>query len=36
LTLVKAVLGWEPQVSLDEGLAKTYEWAEKHRKELEL
>lgn len=36
LTLVKAVLGWEPKVSLDEGLAKTYEWAKEHRGELEL
>ncbi|MFC2066733.1 NAD-dependent epimerase/dehydratase family protein [Chloroflexota bacterium] len=26
LTLVKKVLGWEPQVSLDEGLEKTYHW----------
>ncbi len=26
LTLVKKVLGWEPQVSLEEGLARTYRW----------
>jgi len=26
LTLVKKVLGWEPQVSLEEGLARTYHW----------
>jgi nucleoside-diphosphate-sugar epimerase len=26
LTLVKKVLGWEPKVSLEEGLEKTYRW----------
>ena len=26
LTLVRKVLGWEPQVSLEEGLQKTYRW----------
>jgi GDP-D-mannose 3', 5'-epimerase len=26
LTLVKKVLSWEPQISLDVGLAKTYDW----------
>ncbi len=26
LTLVKKVLGWEPKVSLEEGLKNTYEW----------
>ena len=29
LTLVKKVLNWEPQVSLEEGLEKTYKWIEK-------
>lgn len=28
LTLVKKVLGWEPQVSLEEGLENTYRWIE--------
>ena len=28
LTLVRKILGWEPKVSLEEGLAKTYEWIE--------
>ncbi|MEM2981366.1 MAG: NAD-dependent epimerase/dehydratase family protein [Thermoproteota archaeon] len=26
LTLIKKVLGWEPKVTLEEGLTKTYEW----------
>ena len=26
LTLVKKVLGWEPRVSLEEGMDKTYHW----------
>ena len=26
LTLVKEVLGWEPQIGLEEGLARTYRW----------
>ena len=29
LTLVRKVLGWEPKVSLEEGLEKTYHWIEK-------
>jgi GDP-D-mannose 3',5'-epimerase len=28
-TLLRQVLGWEPQVSLEEGLTKTYAWIEK-------
>jgi len=28
LSLVRKVLGWEPKVSLEEGLARTYEWIE--------
>lgn len=28
LTMVKRVLSWEPKVSLEEGLAKTYNWIE--------
>jgi nucleoside-diphosphate-sugar epimerase len=29
LTLVKEVLKWEPQISLEEGLARTYGWISK-------
>jgi GDP-D-mannose 3',5'-epimerase len=29
LTLVKKVLNWQPQVTLEQGLAKTYKWIEK-------
>jgi GDP-D-mannose 3',5'-epimerase len=29
LTLVKKVLGWEPKVSLEEGMEKTYKWINK-------
>jgi GDP-D-mannose 3',5'-epimerase len=32
LTLVKEVLHWEPQVTLEEGLRETYEWIEKQVK----
>ena len=35
LTLVKKVLGWEPQVSLEEGLKRTYDWAKERMIELE-
>jgi len=28
LTLIRKVLGWEPEVSLEEGLEKTYRWIE--------
>jgi len=33
LTLVKKVLNWQPQTSLEEGLAKTYRWIEMKVKE---
>jgi len=29
LTLVRKKIGWEPKISLEEGLTKTYEWIEK-------
>jgi nucleoside-diphosphate-sugar epimerase len=27
-TRLRSVLGWEPQISLEEGLARTYQWIE--------
>jgi nucleoside-diphosphate-sugar epimerase len=27
-TMLRKVLGWEPQISLEEGLARTYAWIE--------
>ena len=27
-TLLRQVLGWEPEISLEEGLRRTYEWIE--------
>lgn len=35
LDLVKQVLGWEPKVSLEDGLKRVYQWAESHFSELE-
>jgi len=35
LELVEKVLHWRPKVSLEEGLERTYRWAEKHLGELE-
>lgn len=31
-TLAKALLGWSPKISMEEGLARTYEWAFRHLK----
>jgi len=28
LTLIRKILGWEPKISLEEGLARTYKWIE--------
>jgi GDP-D-mannose 3', 5'-epimerase len=28
-TLLRQVLGWEPRISLEQGLARTYPWIEK-------
>jgi len=35
LTLVKRVLGWEPKISLEEGLRRTYQWTTERVAELE-
>jgi nucleoside-diphosphate-sugar epimerase len=35
LTLAKEVLKWTPQVTLEDGLARVYKWAEEHYNELE-
>jgi nucleoside-diphosphate-sugar epimerase len=35
-TKVKAVLGWEPEISLEEGLARTYQWIEEQVKQSQL
>ncbi len=35
LTLVKKVLNWEPSVSLEEGMKRTYDWAKERLSELE-
>jgi len=34
-TLLRKVLGWEPKISLFEGMRRTYEWALEHYDELE-
>ena len=31
ITLAREVLGWEPEVQLREGLARTYDWYRKER-----
>jgi nucleoside-diphosphate-sugar epimerase len=33
ITLSRKSLGWEPKITLEEGLAKTYQWIEKKCKE---
>jgi len=35
LTLIKKVLNWEPKVSLEEALKRTYDWAKERMTELE-
>jgi nucleoside-diphosphate-sugar epimerase len=35
ITLVKREVGWEPKVSLEEGMKRTYEWARQRFTELE-
>jgi nucleoside-diphosphate-sugar epimerase len=35
ITLVRKEVGWEPKISLEEGLRRTYEWAKGRLKELE-
>jgi len=36
LTLIRKILGWEPKISLEEGLARTYKWIEEQvRAEIE-
>ncbi len=35
LTLIKKVLNWEPKVSLEEGLKRTYDWAKARMTQLE-
>ncbi|MFA5079993.1 MAG: NAD-dependent dehydratase, partial [Dehalococcoidia bacterium] len=35
LTLVKKVLNWEPSISLEEGMKRTYDWAKERFSELE-
>ena len=35
ITLVRKEVGWEPKVSLEEGMRKTYEWAKTRMDELE-
>jgi nucleoside-diphosphate-sugar epimerase len=34
-TLVRKVLNWEPQITLEDGMTKVYQWAEEHFDELE-
>ena len=35
LTLVKQVLGWEPKISLEDGLARLYQWAGERMADIE-